>query len=52
VKSFILPLEKGFYPVRIEYFQKDEGSVLQLIYMGEETKNPARFPFKYQYYED
>jgi hypothetical protein len=52
VKSFILPLEKGFYPVRIEYFQKDEGSVLQLIYLDEETKNPAGFPFKYQYHED
>jgi hypothetical protein len=52
VKSFILPLEKGFYPVRIEYFQKDESSVLQLLYVDEETKNATRVPFKYQYYED
>jgi len=52
VKSFILPLEKGFYPVRIEYFQKDAGSVLQLLYLDEQTENPTSFPFEYQYYED
>jgi hypothetical protein len=52
VKSFILPLERGFYPVRIEYFQKDEASVLQLLYLDEQSKNPTRFPFKYQYYGD
>jgi len=50
VKSFVLPLGKGFYPVRIEYFQKDAGSVLQLLYLDEQTENPASFPFKYQYY--
>ncbi|OGL45746.1 MAG: hypothetical protein A2W05_10015 [Candidatus Schekmanbacteria bacterium RBG_16_38_10] len=52
VKSFILPLEKGFYPVRIEYFQKDESSILQLLYVEPETENATRVPFKYQYYED
>jgi hypothetical protein len=52
VKSFILPLEKGFYPVRIEYFEKDESSVLQLIYVEPGTENGTRFPFKYQYNED
>jgi hypothetical protein len=52
VKSFILPLEKGFYPVRIEYFQKDEGSVLQLFYLEPGTENPTRFPFRYQYHEN
>ncbi len=52
VRSFILPLEKGFYPVRVEYFQKDGGGVLQLFYLDEETKNPTRFPFEHQYYED
>jgi predicted alpha/beta superfamily hydrolase len=51
VKSFILPLEKGFYPVRIEYFQKHEGSVLRLFYLGGKTKNATRFPLKYQYHE-
>jgi predicted alpha/beta superfamily hydrolase len=52
-KSFILPLEKGFYPVRIEYFQKNESGSLQLIYLNPETmNNPTGFPLKYQYYED
>ena len=53
VKSFILPLEKGFYPVRIEYFQKNESSGFQLLYLNPETmNNPTGFPFGYQYYED
>jgi predicted alpha/beta superfamily hydrolase len=52
-KSFILPLEKGFYPVRIEYFQKNESGGLQLIYLNPETmNNPTGFPLKYQYYEE
>lgn len=52
VKSFVLPLGKGFYPVRVEYFQKDEGSVLQLLYVEPESMNATRFPLKYEYYED
>jgi hypothetical protein len=51
VKSFVLPLEKGFYPVRVEYFQKEEGSVLQLYYVEPGTENAIRFPFRYEYYE-
>jgi predicted alpha/beta superfamily hydrolase len=51
VKSFVLPLEKGFYPVRVEYFQKDEGGVLQLYYVQPGTENATRFPLKYQYYD-
>ena len=30
-KSYILPLRKGFYPVRVEYFQRDGGMSLRLI---------------------
>jgi predicted alpha/beta superfamily hydrolase len=56
VKSFVLPLEKGFYPVRIEYFQKNESSVFLLFYIAPETgdinSNAIPFPFKYQYYGD
>ncbi len=52
IKSFVLPLERGFYPVRLEYFQKDGSSVLRLFYLGGETENASGFPFKYQYYED
>jgi len=32
-KSYVLPLKKGFYPIRVEYFQKDGGSSLRLIYL-------------------
>lgn len=53
IKSFVLPLEKGFYPIRIEYFQKGEGGVFQLLYLNPEThENPGTIPFRYQYFED
>ena len=51
VRSIILPLEKGFYPVRIEYFQKDGDRVLQLLYVDPGTENATRFPFRYRYHE-
>lgn len=50
VKSFVLPLKKGFYPVRLEYFQKDESSSLQLLYLTPGTQNATTIPFNYQYY--
>jgi len=50
IKTFILPLKKGFYPVRIEYFQKDESSVFQLLYINMETWNATNYPFLFQYY--
>jgi predicted alpha/beta superfamily hydrolase len=50
VKSFVLPLEKGFYPVRIEYIHKDGSSMLDLYYLAEGSENPGRFPFKYMYF--
>jgi len=53
VKSFVLPLEKGLYPVRIEYFQKDERGAFQLLYLNPEIdKNPTNIPFRCQYYEN
>jgi predicted alpha/beta superfamily hydrolase len=53
VKSFVLPLKKGFYPIRIDSFQKDENNIFQLLYLNPETmKNPASIPYKYQYYEE
>jgi predicted alpha/beta superfamily hydrolase len=50
VKSFVLPLKKGFYPIRLEYFQKDESSSLQLLYLIPDTQNPTTIPFNYQYH--
>lgn len=49
IKTFILPLKKGFYPVRAEYFQKDESSVFQLLYVNMETGNATNYPFMFQY---
>ena len=51
VQSFVLPLEKGFYPVRLEYFQKDEGGLLQLLYVDPDSKNATGVPLRYQYYD-
>jgi predicted alpha/beta superfamily hydrolase len=49
VKTYILPLKKGFYPVRVEYFQKDESSTFQLLNINMETWNATNFPFRFQW---
>jgi hypothetical protein len=48
-----VPLQKGFYPIRIEYFQKEGGSALDLVYMAPDAKpgNPVKIPWKYQYHK-
>ena len=51
-KSYIIPLQKGFCPIRIEYFQKDGGRDLKLVYITPSTistKNPVPIPFALQY---
>jgi len=51
-KSYILPLQKGFYPFRLEYFQKDGGRALKLVYLTPSTinsKNPITIPLALQY---
>ncbi|HZY36033.1 MAG TPA: alpha/beta hydrolase-fold protein [Mucilaginibacter sp.] len=51
-KSYIVPLKKGFYPIKIEYFQKDGGHALNLVYLTPSTmngKNPAPIPWALQY---
>jgi len=50
LKTFILPLKKGFYPVCVEYFQKDESSAFQLLHVNMETGNATNYPFMLQYY--
>jgi predicted alpha/beta superfamily hydrolase len=49
-RSFIIPLEKGFYPVRLEYFQKDADPSLQLIYLKPGAENPAPVPYRFLYH--
>jgi hypothetical protein len=51
-QSFIAPLKKGFYPIRIEYFQKEGGRRLIFKYLPPENiikKNPINIPFNIQY---
>jgi predicted alpha/beta superfamily hydrolase len=53
-KSYIVPLRKGFYPIRVEYFQKDGGSNLRLIYLtpgmlNTDHPSPSRIPQELQY---
>ncbi len=48
-KSYIVPLKVGFYPVRLEYFQKDGGSSLRLVYftpgmLNTDHPNPMSIP--------
>ncbi len=50
-KTYMVPLQKGYYPVRLEYFQKGGGAALKLEYVvpGEEKPRPVRIPFELQY---
>ncbi|MGZ3753059.1 MAG: alpha/beta hydrolase-fold protein [Mucilaginibacter sp.] len=50
-RSYVLPLAKGLYPVRLEYFQKDGGRDLKLIYLLPGSKQPhaVPIPFNLQY---
>ena len=50
--SYILPLAKGFHSFRLEYFQKNEGSKLNLSYLTPsimDTKKPIPIPLDAQY---
>ncbi|SFD24047.1 Predicted hydrolase of the alpha/beta superfamily [Chitinophaga sp. CF118] len=53
--SYILPLEKGFYPLRLEYLHKNEDFKLKLSYLTPSimsTKNPIPIPLNLQYSHD
>ncbi|MGY0035507.1 PA14 domain-containing protein [Pedobacter sp. NJ-S-72] len=52
IKTYIIPLKKGFYPVREEYFQKDGGAMLNLEYLTPatiETMKSTPIPLALQY---
>jgi hypothetical protein len=56
VKSYIVPLQKGFFPLRLEYFQKDGDRQLSLVYltptsMHSAHPNPSPIPFVAQFSE-
>ncbi|MCD9017606.1 alpha/beta hydrolase-fold protein [Parachryseolinea silvisoli] len=50
--SYIIPLSKGFYPIRIEYLHKKEDFKLRLAYLTPsriDTKDPQPIPDAAQY---
>ncbi|HEY2580905.1 MAG TPA: alpha/beta hydrolase-fold protein [Mucilaginibacter sp.] len=51
IKSYIVPLQKGFYPLRLEYFQKDGGRDLKLMYITPSMTRPQpiTIPLELQY---
>jgi predicted alpha/beta superfamily hydrolase len=50
-RSGIVPLEKGFYPIRVEYFQKEGGMNVNLIYVTPSVgaPTPVKIPFEVMY---
>ena len=52
LKSFMIPMQKGFYPLKLEYFQTDESHNLQLIYLTPGAGDPTPVPFKYRYHRN
>ncbi len=51
LKSYMLPLKKGYYPVTLEYLQKGEGSEgLQVIFLEPGKTNARPVPTEIMYY--
>lgn len=49
-KSYVVPLQTGFYPVRIEYFQNEGDRHLNLIYISPITNETVNLAFKKMYF--
>ena len=50
-KSYVVPLQKGFYPVRFEYFQSEGNRHLDFIYLSPNTNETVNVPFKMMYFK-
>jgi hypothetical protein len=48
-QSFLIPLKKGFYPVRLEYFQRGGDARLRLKYVDPGEKEPIDIPLDHLY---
>jgi len=48
-QTYLLPLKKGFYPIRLEYFQKEGCMDLRLGYFTAGSKEPMPIPTEIQY---
>jgi predicted alpha/beta superfamily hydrolase len=49
-KSYVVPLQKGFYPVRLEYFQSEGNRHLDLIYLSPNSNETKNVTFKMMYF--
>lgn len=49
-ESYIIPLEKGFYPFKVEYWRKKGGKDLQPIYIKPEFQEDFPIPTEMLYY--
>ena len=50
-KSYVVPLQKGFYPIKIEFFQKEGGLDLQLVYLIPGSQRPTEIPHNLLFYQ-
>jgi predicted alpha/beta superfamily hydrolase len=48
-RSYIIPLERGYYPIRLEYFQKWNAISLQLLYIPPDRKREILIPLHHRY---
>jgi predicted alpha/beta superfamily hydrolase len=49
-KSYVVPLQKGFYPVRFEYFQNEGNRYLDCIYLLPNNHETVNLTFKMMYF--
>jgi predicted alpha/beta superfamily hydrolase len=50
-RSYLVPLQKGYYPIRLEYFQRTGSRYFDLIYISPKTFETVRVNFKNLYYK-
>ncbi len=48
-QSFLLPLAKGFYPIRLEYLQKKGNPSLNMVYLKPGDQNPSGIGLEVEY---
>jgi hypothetical protein len=48
-QTYLLPLKKGFYPIRVEYFQKEGSMDLRFGYIIPGSKEPIPIPLAVEY---
>ena len=51
LQSFLVPLDKGFYPLRLEYFLTTGNRNLEFIYLAPGKKDPTPIPLDAQYHK-